>query len=155
MSATRAGWPSSRTRAAPSSRPGRRPGWAASRRTAPNAFGWADLNARGVDRLVPFYTKVFGWQAKAVGTPEQPYTEFAIDGGELRRRGRDEPQAPAGMPNYWMVYFSVDDVDAAYLQAVSLGGHEMLAPIDFPGGRLAFITDPQGAAFGIMTYQGS
>jgi len=122
----------------------------------PNAFGWADLNARDYDRYVPFYTEVFGWEAKPVGTPEQPYTEFAVDGGPSFAGATElNPMAPAEMPNYWMVYFSVDDVDGAYQQALSLGGHEMLSPIDFPGGRLAIISDPQGAAFGIMTYHGS
>ena len=28
---------------------------------APNSFGWAELNARGVDKALPFYSKVFGW----------------------------------------------------------------------------------------------
>src|SRR4030088_1449814 len=27
----------------------------------PNSFGWAELNARGVDSAKPFYKKVFGW----------------------------------------------------------------------------------------------
>ena len=121
-----------------------------------NAFGWADLNARGYERFVPFYSQVFGWEAKSVGTPEQPYTEFAVDGGRSFAGATEmNPMAPAEMPNYWMVYFSVDDVDGAYQQALSLGGHEMLSPIDFPGGRLAIFSDPGGAAFGIMTYQGT
>jgi predicted enzyme related to lactoylglutathione lyase len=120
-----------------------------------NAFGWADLNARGFERFVPFYTQVFGWEAKSVGTPEQPYTEFSVGGPSFAGATEMNPMAPAEMPNYWMVYFSVDDVDGAYRQALSLGGHEMLSPIDFPGGRLAIISDPQGAAFGIMTYRGT
>jgi len=121
-----------------------------------NAFGWADLNARDYERLVPFYTQVFGWDAKSVGTPEAPYTEFSIGGGPSFAGATElNPMAPAGMPNYWMVYFSVDDVDGADQQAVSLGGNETLAPIDFPGGRLAIISDPQGATFGLMTYKGT
>jgi predicted enzyme related to lactoylglutathione lyase len=121
-----------------------------------NAFGWADLNARDYERFVPFYTRVFGWEAKSVGTPQQPYTEFAIDGGPSFAGATEiSPMASADMPNYWMTYFSVEDVDSAYKQALALGGHEMLSPIDFPGGRLAIISDPQGAIFGIMTYHAS
>jgi predicted enzyme related to lactoylglutathione lyase len=26
-----------------------------------------------------------------------------------------------------------------------------LAPVDFPGGRMSIVSDPQGAAFGLMT----
>ena len=58
--------------------------------------------------------------------------------------------APAEMPNYWLVYFGVDDVDASTASAVKAGGKEMLAPMDFPGGRLSMIADPQGAIFGLM-----
>ncbi len=118
-----------------------------------NAFGWADLNARDHEALIPFYTEVFGWEAKSVGTPERPYTEFAIDGGPSFAGATEmSPMVPAEVPNYWMVYFSVDDADATYRRALELGAREMLSPIDFPGGRLAIIADPQEAAFGIMTY---
>src|SRR5439155_19351145 len=47
----------------------------------PNAFGWAELNARGVEKAIPFYQTVFGWTPKAVGTADQPYTEFKVEGG--------------------------------------------------------------------------
>jgi len=60
------------------------------------------------------------------------------------------PMAPAGMPNYWLVYFNVDDVDGATSKAVQAGGKEMLAPMDFPGGRMSVVSDPQGAIFGLM-----
>jgi len=57
---------------------------------------------------------------------------------------------PAEVPSYWMVYFAVEDVDASFKTAVDAGGREMLAPQDFPGGRFAILTDPQGAAFGLL-----
>ena len=60
------------------------------------------------------------------------------------------PLAPAEMPNYWLVYFSVDDVDDAAARAGSAGGKVMLAPMDFPGGRMAMVADPQGAIFGLL-----
>jgi len=30
----------------------------------PNMFGWAELNARGVDKAIPFYASVFGWTTR-------------------------------------------------------------------------------------------
>jgi predicted enzyme related to lactoylglutathione lyase len=53
------------------------------------------------------------------------------------------------------VYFAVDDVDASHRTAVDAGGTELLAPIDFPGGRMSIVNDPQGAAFGLMTFSGA
>jgi predicted enzyme related to lactoylglutathione lyase len=49
-----------------------------------------------------------------------------------------------------MVYFAVDDVDRSYQTALDAGGTEMLAPQDFPGGRFALVSDPDGAAFGLL-----
>lgn len=57
---------------------------------------------------------------------------------------------PAEVPSYWLVYFTVEDVDAAYKKAIDAGGQEMLPPQEFPGGRFAIVSDPQGAAFGLL-----
>jgi predicted enzyme related to lactoylglutathione lyase len=57
---------------------------------------------------------------------------------------------PAEVPSYWMVYFNVADVDAASSKATAAGARELLAPQDFPGGRFAILTDPQGASFGLL-----
>ena len=61
------------------------------------------------------------------------------------------PMVPESMPNYWMVYFTVDDVDAVHRKAIGLGAQELAGPFDFPGGRMSIVNDPQGAAFGLMS----
>lgn len=119
----------------------------------PNAFGWAELNARGVEGALDFYRQVFGWDPQSSGSEEYPYTEFHLDGESIAGATEMSAMAPAGMPNYWLVYFSVDDVDAMTSKAVEAGGKEMLAPMDFPGGRMSVIADPQGAIFGLMHLQ--
>jgi predicted enzyme related to lactoylglutathione lyase len=58
------------------------------------------------------------------------------------------------VPSYWQVYFQADDVDAAHRKALDLGGHEMVAPQDFPGGRFSIVSDPQGASFGLLKTTG-
>jgi uncharacterized protein len=119
-----------------------------------NAFGWAELNARGVDQTLRFYETVFGWDAKSVGTPDRPYTEFQLDGHSIAGATEMNPMVPAEVPSYWLVYFAVDDVGASHRAALDAGGRELLAPMDFPGGRMSIISDPQGAAFGLMTFTG-
>ena len=126
--------------------------------TAPgtsNTFGWAELNARGFEKAVPFYQSVFGWTAKTSGMGEgqPPYTEFQIDGQSVAGGMEMNPMVPAQVPSYWMVYFNVDDVDRACETAKGAGAQEMVAPMDFPGGRFAILTDPQGAAFGLLRMQ--
>jgi uncharacterized protein len=115
-----------------------------------NAFGWAELNARDEPSALSFYHQVFGWSPKDVGSPEQPYTEFQVDGHSIAGATEMNPMVPEGTPNYWLVYFAVDDVDASHATAVGAGARELLAPMDFPGGRMSIVSDPQGAAFGLM-----
>jgi predicted enzyme related to lactoylglutathione lyase len=55
-----------------------------------------------------------------------------------------------GVPNHWHVYFAVDDADATAAKATELGGSVMVAPFDSPVGRMAVLTDPQGAVFSII-----
>ncbi len=115
-------------------------------------FEWGELNARGVERALPFYESVFGWTSRAseMGEGMPPYHEFLLDGESIAGAWEMNPMVPAEVPSYWTVYFSVDDVDAAFRTAKDLGATEMVAPQDFPGGRFAIVSDPQGAAFGLL-----
>jgi uncharacterized protein len=116
----------------------------------PNAFSWAELNARGLDKALPFYRKVFGWTSKSTGNTEQPYTEFQVDGKSIGGAMEMNPMVPAEMPSYWMAYFGVDDIDRSFKKAIDAGAREMMAPQDYPGGKFAIVSDPQGAFFGLM-----
>jgi uncharacterized protein len=117
-----------------------------------NAFGWAELSARGLDKAIPFYTSVFGWGTRTspMGEGAPPYTEFLLDGQSIAGAMEMSPMVPAQVPSYWMIYFNVEDVDAAYAKALGAGAREMLPPQEFPGGRFAIISDPQGATFGLL-----
>ena len=115
-----------------------------------NTFGWAELNARGLEKDLPFYQKVFGWGLKSTGDDTQPYTEFQVDGESIGGAMEMNPMVPAEMPSYWMAYFNVADIDSSFKTAIGAGAKEMMAPQDFPGGRFAIISDPQGAFFGLL-----
>jgi predicted enzyme related to lactoylglutathione lyase len=118
----------------------------------PNAFGWAELNARGLERAIAFYEAVFGWTtSKSPIGDGQEYTQFAAGGDDIAGALEMNPAIPAEVPSYWLVYFIVDDVDASFQKALGLGAREMVAPDDFPGGRFAIIQDPQGASLGLLT----
>ena len=80
-----------------------------------------------------------------MGTGE--YTLFEADGQMVG--GTTAPPMP-GVPNHWHVYFEVADADAAAAKAAELGGAIMVEPFDTPVGRMAVISDPQGAVFSIM-----
>jgi uncharacterized protein len=117
-----------------------------------NSFGWAEVNARGLPNALPFYAATFGWTTTTsdMGEGQQPYTQFQLDGQNIAGAWEMSPMVPAQVPSYWQVYFRVADVDDSYRKALDAGGREMLPPQDFPGGRLALVSDPQGASFGLL-----
>jgi predicted enzyme related to lactoylglutathione lyase len=122
----------------------------------PGRFAWAELNARGFEKAIPFYKSVFGWSAKkSEMSGGGPYTEFQIGGTSIAGGMEMPSQVPAGTPNHWLVYFGVDDVDKASRKAVDGGGTELMAPMDFPGGRFSVLQDPQGATFGLLNMKRS
>lgn len=121
-----------------------------------DTFGWAELNARGLERAVTFYETVFGWthSTSPFGDGEE-YTTLAHEGQPIAGALEMNAQIPAETPSYWLIYFNADDVDARYQKAIDLGAREMVAPQDMPGGRFAIVSDPQGAAFGILKVEES
>ncbi len=116
-----------------------------------NAYGWAELNARGFAKAEPFYTKVFGWGEKKSDMGENmEYTEFLLSGESIAGGMEMNPMVPAEVPSYWLAYFTVADVDKTYEKATEAGARSLLEPQDFPGGRFAILSDPQGATFGLL-----
>jgi uncharacterized protein len=122
-------------------------------RRAENAMSWAELSSRGIDKTTDFYKKVFGWGIKSndMGPDQAPYLEFQLNGESVGGGMEMNPMVPKEVPSYWMPYFGAKDVDAATARAKSNGAQEMVPPTDFPGGRFSILSDPEGAAFGIMS----
>jgi len=57
-----------------------------------------------------------------------------------------------GVPESWMAYIAVDDVDARVAKAVKAGAKVMKPAFDVPGvGRIAMLMEPGGAGIGWMT----
>src|SRR6202011_318446 len=117
-----------------------------------NTFGWPELSARGVDKAIPFYQKVFGWTPKAndMGPDQPPYTEFQLGGESVAGAQEMQSMVPAQVPSNWLAYFTVADVDKSFKAATQAGARELVAPMEFPGGRFAIVSDPQGASFGLL-----
>lgn len=117
-----------------------------------NSFCWNELATRDPQRAVAFYDAVFGWTANLVTTAGPPnYTEFHLNGRAVAGMMPIEGDSlPADVPNHWMVYFAVDDCDAAIDRVKELGGTVLMEPMDVPPGRFAVVRDPQGAEFSVI-----
>ena len=63
----------------------------------------------------------------------------------------NDEMAQHGARPVWLGYLHVEDVDATVAAIKAEGGQVMMPPWDQPGvGRLAMVTDPQGAPFYLM-----
>ncbi|WP_134679502.1 VOC family protein [Paracoccus ravus] len=97
-----------------------------------------------------FYGKVFDWQTRDANVPGFAY-HLASHGEDMVAGLMELPDERAGMPPFWLVYYDVDDADAAAAKVKTLGGKAFVEPADIPGtGRFAVLSDPQGAAFGVL-----
>lgn len=97
-----------------------------------------------------FYAKVLGWTFADAGMEGFTY-HLASIGGAMVAGAMDMPADAAGMPPMWLVHVAVDDADRAVAGMTAAGAkvHRPVTPI--PGtGRFAVLSDPQGAAFGIL-----
>jgi predicted enzyme related to lactoylglutathione lyase len=51
---------------------------------------------------------------------------------------------------HWLTYFEVADADEAVQHVAELGGHVLRAAEDGERGRVATVTDPEGARFCLL-----
>jgi hypothetical protein len=117
----------------------------------PGALAWNELGTRDPDAAKAFYGTVFGWGTRDNDMGEMgTYTEWLRGedsiGGMMDVSGR----LPDEIPAHWLVYFAVENTDAALETVKSSGGGVSFGPVDIPAGRFAIVTDPHGAAFAVI-----
>jgi predicted enzyme related to lactoylglutathione lyase len=115
------------------------------------AFGWNELGTRDTGAAKEFYGAVFGWghvdeESERAGTYTVWKVGDALVGGMLDLTG----MVPDEVPPHWLVYFTVEDADAAVETVKAGGGEVRFGPIDMPIGRFAIVADQFGAVFAVM-----
>jgi uncharacterized protein len=121
---------------------------------APGGFTWSELNTRDINAAHTFYGEVFHWGVNETDFESQDgpgkYTEWQNGGRAIGGAMTMVSAVPEQVPAHWLIYFAVDDCDAACTRAAELGGSVMVPAMDIPQGRMAILTDNQGAAFAII-----
>lgn len=116
------------------------------------ALAWNELGTRDTAGAKEFYGAVFGWGYEDMESPRVgTYTAWKV--GEAMVGGMldiDAAGLPAEIPAHWLVYFAVEDTDAAVEKVRAGGGSVRMEPIEIPAGRFAIVADPFGAVFGVM-----
>jgi predicted enzyme related to lactoylglutathione lyase len=114
------------------------------------AFAWNELNTRDVLTAKSFYAEVFGWQPSDLDMEGMKYTEWKVGDKSVAGMMTMPDMVPAEFPAHWLVYFGIDDTDAAVSKASQLGATTFVPPTDIPPGRFAVLADPDGAAFALI-----
>jgi predicted enzyme related to lactoylglutathione lyase len=116
-------------------------------------FYWNELMTRDLERAKKFYADTLGWTFDPMSAGGGPTYWIIKTGGEMVGglfdiSGHDFDQVPES----WMSYIAVDDVDARVAKAVKAGAQVMKPAFDIPGvGRIAILREPGGASIGWMT----
>jgi uncharacterized protein len=109
---------------------------------------WIDTSQPDPAAAAEFYGNLFGWELEDVMPPEAGSHYFMA-----RIRGLDVGAVgsiPEGAPQVatWNTYIWVDSADETASKAREAGGSVVMEPFDvMDAGRMAVLTDPEGAMF--------
>jgi len=116
-------------------------------------FCWNELMTRDIEGAKRFYQSTIGWSFEAMPMADGgTYWIAKLSGKPVA--GLFSLNAPGydGVPESWMSYLAVDDVDARVARALKAGAKLMKPIFDVPDvGRIAILTQPGGAGVGWMT----
>ncbi|MFC8672926.1 VOC family protein [Streptomyces griseorubiginosus] len=116
--------------------PGSHQGFGARHR--PGTFAWAELYARDTEAANTFYGGLF---------------HDALFGPDAHPDFGRAPVAdvfPAEMPPHFLVHFQVEDCEAVLGTVGRLGGRVQAPPFETSYGKVAVVTDNQGASFAVL-----
>jgi uncharacterized protein len=115
-------------------------------------FYWNELMTRDVERAKTFYGSALGWTFEAMPMPDGAYWIAKTDDRPVGGLFPLSSPQYDGVPETWMSYIAVDEVDARVKKAQAAGAKLMKPIFDVPGvGRIAVLTEPGGASIGWMT----
>jgi len=112
----------------------------------PGCMVWNELATPDPARARDFFAELLDWTVE----PEESGYGVIKAGGALNG-GIRPPQD--GEPIHWLVYFTTESMDDSVKKIKDAGGSVITGPISTPVGRVAAVSDPQGAAFALFEGQ--
>lgn len=113
--------------------------------------GWYELASHNVAAARDFYCALL--EVTAVPEPRVLPMDYATLRGAEGDFAGTMPVfegAPEGVPSAWSVYFVVTSTDDAVAAAVQAGATLLMGPETMFAGRIAYLSDPEGAMFGLL-----
>jgi hypothetical protein len=121
--------------------------------TSHGHFHWNELTTRDAERAKRFYQDTIGWSFEGMPMPQGgTYWVASIGGTPVAGLFPTDGPGCEAIPEGWLPYLAVDDVDARVQKALAAGAKLMRPIFDVPNvGRIALLTEPGGAGIGWMT----
>jgi predicted enzyme related to lactoylglutathione lyase len=119
---------------------------------SPGTPSWAELSTTDEAGALAFYGALFGWVDNPQQIGENWYYHMqklnGLEAAAIYQQGEEEKNK--GVPAHWNTYITAENVDAVAEKASQTGGKVLMGPMDvFDAGRMAMLTDPQGASFAV------
>ncbi|PWH05069.1 VOC family protein [Brachybacterium endophyticum] len=117
---------------------------------SPGSPVWFELMTHEFDAACAFYTAVVDADLVPMSEPMEDDSFRYVTNGPEGKNGWGIGDATGVMPKEatgWRVYLGVEEADAAVTRVQDLGGKLLEGPVDSPFGRIATVTDPDGASF--------
>jgi predicted enzyme related to lactoylglutathione lyase len=112
---------------------------------------WADLTVDNAEAVADFYQAVVGWNA--VGLPVEGREDFLMshpETGDPTAGICHQAGSLEGLPQQWLVYVTVDDLDDSIAACSAHGGKVVFGPRDSESiGRWCVVEDPAGAVMAL------
>jgi uncharacterized protein len=116
----------------------------------PGCFTWNELQSRDPEPAAAFYAGLFGWETEPVKQSGNLVYVTIKNAGRSNGGIMPMTEQHGGAPSYWLTYFTVSSCDSAASKVRELGGEVLAGPLDLGAGRIAVVSDPQGAAFALF-----
>jgi predicted enzyme related to lactoylglutathione lyase len=113
----------------------------------PGSVCWNENMSRDFEANKSFYQAVFGFDYDDMSSEGFRYASFKTSGDPMGGIGDLGDLAPA----HWRTYFGVGDTDETVETVTKLGGAVVAPAWDTPYGRMAILSDDQGAVFAVMS----
>jgi predicted enzyme related to lactoylglutathione lyase len=112
---------------------------------------WNELHSRDIDAASRFYKAVFGWESEATPFGEIDYTYWKLRDTLVAGGIPLAAVMPADSPSHWVAIFAVKSCEEMVARARGLHAGVILEPTRSEDGLYAFVQDPQGAIFGVIS----
>lgn len=120
---------------------------------APGEWIWNSLITRDPNTAAAFYQSLFDYEVFDLPADEGIRHLMLASDNYARASVNSLPTDKPDVRSHWIHYVRVEDAVKMTEKLVALGGHVLVGPrVDRHGGKVAVVTDPQGARFGLLEW---